>query len=77
MPLSDGGKEKVKLRATFINNLAVGFFLVGFLGPTMDAMGLGNAGLESKPASIFCIVFSIVLHLMATRHLSEIDDDGQ
>lgn len=74
MPVSDGSKEQIKLRATFINNLAVGFFLVGFLGPVMANMRIyDRADYSAEIVGIFCVAFSVILHIMATRHLAEID----
>ena len=72
MALSEASKEKIKLRASFLNNLAVGFFIAGFLGPIVTA----HTGDEIRIyAGILSVGMSVVLHIYATRHLSEIDHD--
>jgi hypothetical protein len=74
MALSEASKEKIKLRANFLNNLAVGFFIGGFLGPIVTA----HLGDEIRIyAGILSVGMSVVLHIYATRHLSEIDHDDE
>lgn len=78
MAISEGSKERVKLRATYINNIAVGFFLVGFLAPVIAAATTPSAGLvapQFAPIGILGIVLSAVLHMYAQKHLSETDRD--
>lgn len=76
--LSDGSKERIKLQATFVNNIAVGFFLVGFLAPTLAA---AKGPFDAKAATIgalgglVSVAVSILLHLFAARHLREMDSE--
>jgi hypothetical protein len=77
MSLPDSAKEKIKLRATFVNGLAIGFILIGAFTPLTrsaydpiiksDVLGF-MAGL-----TVVCAVLGIVLHLYAMRELDGLD----
>lgn len=76
--VSDGSKERIRLQATFINNIASGFFLFGFLAPAL-AVAKGPFDLDTAllgaGAGGACVAVSIVLHLLAARHLREMDGE--
>lgn len=69
-------KEQIKLRATFLNNLAVGTFTAGVLTPVL-AMAINGQESSSMPlallAALVCFVVCFVIHLHAVEHLSELD----
>jgi hypothetical protein len=77
MALSNAQKEKIKLRATFFNGVAMGIVLIGAFTPITraaydstirsDALGF-MAGL-----TVVCFVLGFVLHLHAMRHLEGLD----
>ena len=75
MASQDTRREQIKLRATFINNMASGTYTAGVLTP-MIALAIGtNAAAVTIAALIAVICFGLcfVLHLMATEHLNEMD----
>jgi hypothetical protein len=76
--VSDGSKERIRLQATFVNNIASGFFLFGFLAPGV-AVAKGpfdlNTAIIGAVAGGVCVLVSIVLHLLAARHLREMDGE--
>ena len=78
MALTEAGKEKVKLRAAFVNNLAIGVFPIGFFTPitrlAYDVSISGTTVVLVAGTSLVCFPLSFVLHLYAMRHLDEIDN---
>ena len=77
MALTDVGKEQVKLRATFINGLALIFFSIGVFAPLVSSVYVrqiapDQAFLAAATAAI-CFVLTFALHVRATLHLTEMD----
>ncbi len=75
MALSEGSKERVKLRSTFLNNIAVGVALLGtvstILGLATGAQhGAGNLVLS---IAAICIAVSLGIHVIAVRALGDLD----
>lgn len=74
MNLTDAEKEKIKLRATFINGLATGAVLIGVFTPitraAYDPAVRGDAFLLMAFSAGICFGLGFVLHLYATRHLN-------
>lgn len=77
MPLSDADKEKIKLRATFINGLAMGAVLIGVFTPitraAYDPMVSGDAFYLMAGSAAICFALGFILHSYATDHLNELD----
>lgn len=77
MSLNDADKEKIKLRASFINNLGIGVFLVGFFTPitrlAYDVSISPSTVALVAGTSLVCFPVSFVLHLYAIGHLNELD----
>lgn len=75
--MSDAEKEKVKLRAAFVNGLAIGVVLIGAFTPitraaydptiTKDALSF------MVILTVVCFVLGFALHYYATRHLEGLD----
>ena len=77
LPLTEAGREQIKLRANFLNGIAIATFAVGTLGPLTKAfmeMPTGRSALivGALFASV-CLVASGILHFLAYRHLREMD----
>jgi len=76
--VSEGSKERIRLQATFINNIASGFFLFGFIAPAL-AVAKGAFELDTALVGALggaaCVAVGILLHLLAARHLREMDGD--
>ena len=74
--MTDAEREKIKLRATYINNIAVGVFVAGVLSPIIALATQENEPPYSLPLSVFvaflCMAVSFALHLKAVEHLSEL-----
>jgi len=74
--LTDAEREQIKLRATYINNIAVGVFIAGVLSPVITLATQENEPAYSLPLSILvaflCMAVSFALHLKAVEHLSEL-----
>lgn len=74
--LTEAQREQIKLRATYINNVAVGVFTAGVLSPIIALATQENEPIYSLPLSvlvaILCMGVSFVLHLKAVEHLSEL-----
>ena len=72
-------KERVKLRATFVNGLAIGLFTAGVLTPALATVLNPNVSpvgvLLAFLAAIVCFVLCFIPHLYATRHLAELDNE--
>lgn len=75
--MNETQREQIKLRATYVNNLAVGVFTAGALGPVIALATEEKAPTSSLSLSalvaIFCFVASFVIHLYAGKHLSELE----
>ncbi|CAN7203204.1 hypothetical protein LJR231_000553 [Phyllobacterium sp. LjRoot231] len=68
-------KEKIKLRANFINGLAIGVVLIGVFTPitraAYDPAMKGDVFLFMALSAAVCLALGVVLHYYAIRHLSE------
>jgi hypothetical protein len=77
MTLSDSEKERIKLRANFINGLAIGSMLIGVFSPitraAYDPSVIGDAFLFMADSAAICFTLGFALHYYAARHLSELD----
>lgn len=77
LPLTDAGREQIKLRATFLNGIAIATFAVGTLTTLARALldiSEGHAGLAvGITFSLVCFVISWAIHIVAYRHLRELD----
>lgn len=75
--LSEGSREQIKLRAGFVNGIAIATFAVGTLGPLTKAMVDGFETHSSTAVGVtfalVCFVVSGVVHSHAYRHLKELD----
>ncbi|MCF3642995.1 hypothetical protein LXM94_23820 [Rhizobium sp. TRM95111] len=77
MSLPDSAKEKIKLRANFINGLAIGAVLIGVFTPitraAYDPAMKGDAFFFMAASALVCFVLGFVLHYYASRHLDGLD----
>lgn len=75
--MSDSHKEKIKLRATFINGLAMGVILIGAFTPitraAYDPAITKDAFAFMALSMIVCFGLGFALHYYATRHLDGLD----
>jgi hypothetical protein len=75
--MTDGEKEKIKLRAAFANGLAIGIMLIGAFTPitraAYDPSVPNNALALMALMAVVCFALGAVLHLLATRHLNGLD----
>ncbi|WP_420959495.1 hypothetical protein [Brucella sp. IR073] len=75
--LSDAVKEKIKLRATFVKGLAIGFLLIGVFTPitraAYDPTIYAVAFVSMALTIIICFGLGIALHYYALRYLSRLD----
>lgn len=73
MDLTDTRKEKIKLRATFINGLAIGIVLIGVFTPitrvAYDPVVTGDTFFFMVGSAAVCFALGFVLHYYAARHL--------
>lgn len=75
MALSEASKERIKLRSTFLNNIAVGVMLLGTIS-TVIALVTGNqhaTGNLALSVALVCIALSLGIHVVAVRWLEELD----
>lgn len=77
MSLAESQKEKIKLRASFLNGLAMGIMLIGAFTPITraaydPAIQASTLGLMAV-LSVVCFVMSGVLHYYAMRVLNELE----
>ena len=68
-PLSDARKERIKLRATFLNRIGIGVMLIGVFTPVMR-MIYGDMSTEIGQivlagGTLGCFVLGSALHLAA------------
>lgn len=75
MPSQEARREQIKLRANFINGMAVGTYTAGVLTPIIAlAIGTNEAAITiAALISVICFGLCFVLHLAATAHLEEMD----
>jgi len=77
MPLSDADKEKIKLRATFVNGLAMGAVLIGVFTPitraAYDPAVAPATFLFMAMSAAICFALGFILHSYALDQLSELD----
>ena len=77
MALKDTQREKIKLRASYVNGMATGTFTTGVLSPII-AISLrvetGGGQIQlSLLITVICFALSMVLHLRAIEELTELD----
>lgn len=76
MALSDAVKERIKLRSTYLNNIAVGIILLGSVSSLLSAAkGEMDIGKIAFLLPVVCIAVSFGLHLIAVVWLGELDHD--
>jgi hypothetical protein len=61
--------EQIKLRANYLNGLAIAFFAVGGIAPVLSPI-VHDAW--TVPVAVVCAVISLALHLWATMELREL-----
>lgn len=70
-------REKTKLRAAYVNGLAIGTFTTGALSPIITFALRPYIGEGHVPSAllitVICFALSFVLHLRATEELSGLD----
>lgn len=65
--------ERAKLRANFLNGLAVAVFAVGGLAPIVTAISSLNApGITLSIVGTLCVLLSYALHSYAMKTLQDI-----
>ncbi|MGS1095131.1 hypothetical protein ACVCNR_11170 [Aquamicrobium terrae] len=74
--ITEAQREQIKLRANYINGLAIGTFTAGALSPIIALTLHEGPTNQSLPLASFvaclCFVASFVLHLKAVEQLSEL-----
>lgn len=75
--LTESSKEIIKMRAAFLNGIAIATFAVGTLGSlvkgmTDDNMSSGAAG-TALVLSVICLVLAAYIHLKALQILKGLD----
>lgn len=75
--MNDAEKEKIKLRATFINGLAMGVVLIGAFTPitraAYDPSITHDAFAFMALLTLVCFALGFALHYYASRHLDGLD----
>ncbi|MDI6026044.1 hypothetical protein QBK99_07570 [Corticibacterium sp. UT-5YL-CI-8] len=70
-------KEQIKLRAAFINSLALIFFSAGVLAPLVSSIYFTGITRDkaflATASSLVCFGITIALHYAAWWHLKEMD----
>jgi hypothetical protein len=66
--------ERIKLTATFLNNLSVSIIAVGVIGPALSLLSNNPLVTSGQFIAIAagCIFLGISLHLIARRHLESV-----
>ena len=68
--------ERTKLRATYLNGLAIALFAVGALAPLFTAASAPVRGpiphWATAVASLVCLAISVTLHLRGMRALTRL-----
>ncbi|WP_185985040.1 amino acid transporter [Aureimonas mangrovi] len=75
-PKTEAEREQTKLRATYLNGIAIGIFLVGGLSvPSSILLSPAAGGSIAIPLAIalFCFIVSPALHWTARISLKELD----
>ena len=73
--ITDREKEKIKLRATYFNGVAIGFSVAGVLVPGLRYSGDPNANWTGLLIfSALGILISYVLHLVASQQLNRLPE---
>lgn len=71
--MTDRDKEKIKLRATYFNGVAIGFSVAGVLVPGLAYSSDPNTNwLALLIFSAFGILISYVMHLFASHQLNSL-----
>lgn len=77
--LTDGEKERIKLRANWLNSLSAATFAVGTLASTVRLVSDETVTLRTALVlvglSILCFALSYALHSLARAGLRRLDDD--
>lgn len=78
MTTSDRQKEQIRLRANYVNGLAIGTFTAGVLTPLISGAVLHenltpDSAFLAVAAAAVCFALSFALHSYASRHLRELD----
>jgi hypothetical protein len=75
--LTEAGRERIKLRANFLNGIAIATFAVGTLGALSKAHLEMSADVWVIAVGVafaaVCLLVSGILHFVAYRHLKELD----
>ena len=70
-------QEKIKLRAAYVNGLAIGTFPSGAISPVIGFALRPETGTGQMPLAflitVICFILSFVLHLKATEELSRLN----
>jgi hypothetical protein len=71
-------EERIKLTASFINSVAVGFITTGTLGPLLTFL-FSRLFDSTDPAliatgTVICLFFGVSLHLIGKTVLGALDD---
>ncbi len=79
MALTSGQIEQTKLRATYLNGIAITVFAVGGFAPWVSLVGSPNADLKHVAVNIvltlICGGASLWRHYVAVRSLRDLDKD--
>lgn len=77
MPLSEAGKERLKLKAEFINGIALNLMAIGTFGPLAAWIFFEDLAKDREflaaAFGIFCFLGSFALHFVASALLRDID----
>lgn len=75
--LSDGSKERIKLRSTYINGIALSILSIGVFAPVAAWIFFDRIKPERLYLGLafvaFCFVASYGLHFLAQANLRELD----
>ncbi|MCQ0989182.1 hypothetical protein [Jiella marina] len=75
--MTEGERERIKLRATFFNGVGIGFWLVGTLAPITSAIYNRQATRDAfflmAATAVICFAVGLILHFYAASHLEELD----
>lgn len=71
---NDTQKERYKLQATYLNNIAVGVILIGVV-PLLIRMVSGEGASAGRvlPPAFLCVASSIFLHFVANWSLGRLE----
>ncbi len=71
--MTDGRKEKIKLRANYLNSIAVAVFAVGAGTPFFTSVNRGGITGGEVFLAALATIFSVSLHVIASHYILEID----